>query len=148
MSQQRLTGRVKWFNKKSGYGFISVCGDSDYKEKEIFAHFSAVSGKDDQYKYLVQGEYVEFTLSNVESNTDHKVQSSNIRGVNGGKLLCETRNENRTLNPRFRPRPQGANGSNFRTRNNRSSRGSESADNSNQSNRNNVSESSTAQENA
>jgi len=144
-------GRVKWFNNKAGYGFITIIDGPSSNDKvgmDIFSHHSAISVSSEQYKYLVQGEYVEFTLSNVESNTDHKVQSSNIRGVNGGKLLCETRNENRTLNPRFRPRPQGANGSNFRTRNNRSSRGSESADNSNQSNRNNVSESSTAQENA
>ena len=74
MSSVRNTGRVKWFNKKSGYGFLTVCGDSDYKDKDIFAHFSAVRGEDEQYKYLVQGEYVEFDV--VESKGEkHEFQA-------------------------------------------------------------------------
>jgi len=93
MSQQRLTGRVKWFNKKSGYGFISVCGDSDYKEKEIFAHFSAVSGKDDQYKYLVQGEYVEFEVTQSKGDK-HEFQAASISGVMGGPTMCDTHRDN------------------------------------------------------
>ena len=39
MSVERLTGRVKWFNSKNGYGFISVCDDS---ERDIFAHYSCI----------------------------------------------------------------------------------------------------------
>lgn len=93
MSQQRLTGRVKWFNKKSGYGFISVCGDSDYKDKEIFAHFSAVHGKDDQYKYLVQGEYVEFEVTQSKGEK-HEFQAASISGVLGGQTMCDTHREN------------------------------------------------------
>ena len=27
MSGERLTGRVKWFNNKNGYGFVSTLGD-------------------------------------------------------------------------------------------------------------------------
>lgn len=54
-SSIRLTGRVKWFNKKSGYGFLTVCGDSDYKDKDIFAHYSAVKGEDDQLQISRSG---------------------------------------------------------------------------------------------
>ncbi len=93
-----LTGRVKWFNNKAGYGFISVIGGEN-DGMDIFAHHSAIQVSEEQYKYLVQGEYLEFNLSTVESKS-HKYQASDIRGVKGGKLLCETRNENRSSAPR------------------------------------------------
>ena len=101
MSPLRYTGRVKWFNKKSGYGFLTVCGESDYKDKDIFAHYSAVHGEDDQYKYLVQGEYVEFDL--VESKGEkHEFQAASISGVSGGLTMCETHRENPRPPPRDR----------------------------------------------
>jgi len=93
-------GRVKWFNNKAGYGFITVIDGVDVGDKvgmDIFAHHSAIWVHEEQYKYLVQGEYIEFTLSSVESKQDYQWQASNIKGMKGGKLLCETRNENRTV---------------------------------------------------
>lgn len=50
-------GRVKWFNDKKGYGFISRENDSD-----IFVHFSAI--KKDGFKTLNEGDEVEFEISN------------------------------------------------------------------------------------
>ena len=41
MSGERLTGRVKWFNNKNGYGFVSTLGDDS---KDIFAHYSSIRG--------------------------------------------------------------------------------------------------------
>lgn len=82
---ERLFGRVKWFNNKAGYGFItSIDSGSD-----IFAHHSAVKVTSEQYRYLVQGEYVEFTLSTV-SNGAHETQAADITGIRGGMLMCET----------------------------------------------------------
>ena len=105
MSSLRLTGRVKWFNKKSGYGFLTVCGDSVHKDKDIFAHYSAVKGEDDQYKYLVQGEYVDFDL--VESKGEkHEFQAAAISGVMGGLTMCETHRENPRPPPRDRSRDE------------------------------------------
>ena len=146
-SSARITGRVKWFNNKAGYGFITSTSGAQ-SGNDIFVHHSALVVSNQQYRYLVQGEYVEFTLSNVESSTDHKVQSSNIRGVNGGKLLCETRNENRANNPRFRNRTQGVSGSTFRGRYNRSPRGPKPSDNSAKTTTSTDVEPSAAQENA
>jgi CspA family cold shock protein len=95
----RLTGRVKWFNNKTGFGFITIVGGNDeFKDaSEIFAHHSAIKVSQEQYRYLVEGEYVEFSVSNTAAG-DHKFQAADIRGVKGGKLFCETRYEQRAAN--------------------------------------------------
>jgi len=92
----RLTGRVKWFNNKTGFGFISVVGGNDqYKDaSEVFVHHSAVTVSQEQYRYLVEGEYVEFSVVTTDTG-DHKFQAGDVRGVKGGKLFCETRHEHR-----------------------------------------------------
>jgi len=87
----RLTGRVKWFNNKAGYGFITVT-DGEYINTDVFVHHSAISVSNQQYKYLVQGEYVDFNLVTIESDK-YKFHAGNVHGVKGGKLMCETRNE-------------------------------------------------------
>jgi len=88
---EHLIGRVKWFNNKAGYGFITVT-DGDRSGSDIFAHHSNVNVLNQQYKYLVQGEYVEFDLVKTDSGA-HEYQSTNIHGINGGKLMCETIHE-------------------------------------------------------
>jgi cold shock CspA family protein len=92
----RLTGRVKWFNNKTGFGFISVVGGNDqFKDaSEVFVHHSAITVSQEQYRYLVEGEYVEFSVVANEDG-DHKFQAGDVRGVKGGKLFCETRHEHR-----------------------------------------------------
>lgn len=52
-----MTGSVKWFDSKKGYGFISVEGGED-----VFVHFSAIQG--DGYKTLDEGQQVEFETEN------------------------------------------------------------------------------------
>ena len=89
----RFTGRVKWFNNKAGYGFITVT-DGDKKGTDIFVHHTGVVVDSEQYKYLVQGEYVSFELKKMDSG-DHEFHAFNVRGVNSGMLMCETRNESK-----------------------------------------------------
>jgi cold shock CspA family protein len=88
------TGCVKWFNNKAGYGFITVTDSTTNESRDVFVHHTAIQVGQSQYKYLVQGEYVELTISPV-NNDKHEVQVSEVRGVKGGKLMCETRNEMR-----------------------------------------------------
>uniref|UniRef100_A0A6C0KP20 CSD domain-containing protein n=1 Tax=viral metagenome TaxID=1070528 RepID=A0A6C0KP20_9ZZZZ len=91
VSNERFIGRVKWFNNKSGYGFISVT-EGPKAGCDVFVHHSAVKVVSEQYKYLVQGEYVEFTL--VETKTEnHDFQVGEVSGIKGGKLMCETRRD-------------------------------------------------------
>jgi CspA family cold shock protein len=49
-------GRVKWFNEKKGFGFISQDDGND-----VFVHFSAI--KRDGFKSLDEGDEVEFQVS-------------------------------------------------------------------------------------
>lgn len=90
-TSERFTGRVKWFNNKAGYGFISIT-DGAQAGTDVFVHHSAIGVSSEQYKYLVQGEYISFNLSHTQNDV-HKFQATNVLGINGGKLMCETRRE-------------------------------------------------------
>ena len=68
--------------------------DGDKKDEDVFVHHTGVVVTDEQYKYLVQGEYVSFTLT-TSDNTEHPYQAGDVRGVCNGLLMCETRNANR-----------------------------------------------------
>lgn len=57
MSQQRLTGTVKWFSDQKGFGFLSVEGG-----KDVFVHHSAIDAQG--FRTLSEGDRVEFTLEN------------------------------------------------------------------------------------
>jgi CspA family cold shock protein len=50
-------GRVKWFNEKKGFGFISREEGND-----VFVHFSAINREG--YKVLYEGDEVEFEVTN------------------------------------------------------------------------------------
>lgn len=53
-----VKGKVKWFNDRKGYGFISREDGSG----DVFAHFSDIQS--DGFKTLKEGEIVEFEVSN------------------------------------------------------------------------------------
>ena len=85
----RIKGKVKWFNSRLGYGFIQIISDSSINE-DIFVHHRALKCRVGQYKYLVQGEYVEFEIVKVP-NIKYSYAASDVTGILGNKLLCETR---------------------------------------------------------
>ena len=88
---EHLLGRVKWFNNKAGYGFIVVT-DGIRTGTDVFVHHSSINVDSLQYKYLIQGEYVEFDLVKTNSSK-HEWQASNVSGIRNGQLMCETRHE-------------------------------------------------------
>lgn len=53
----RLTGTVKWFNDGKGFGFI----ERDDKQKDVFVHYSSISGKG--FKSLKEGDRVSFNAT-------------------------------------------------------------------------------------
>ena len=84
-SSERYLGRVKWFNNKAGFGFVT-CLDGDRKEDDVFVHHTGVNVASEQYKYLVQGEYVNFSVKKTD-NTEHPYQACDVRGVLDGLLM-------------------------------------------------------------
>lgn len=95
-SNERVMGKVKWFNTQSGFGFVTVI-EGDMKDKDIFIHHSAIKVNEEQYRYLVLGEYIELTLT-PSTDTKHEFQAINVTGIKGGQLMCETRYDNKSLN--------------------------------------------------
>ena len=55
MSDERITGSVKWFNDQKGYGFIAYEGG-----KDVFVHHSAIVAEG--YRSLTEGDPVEFSI--------------------------------------------------------------------------------------
>jgi CspA family cold shock protein len=55
MSEQRVTGTVKWFNDAKGYGFIAYDGG-----KDVFVHHSAIVAEG--FRSLSEGDKVEFSI--------------------------------------------------------------------------------------
>jgi CspA family cold shock protein len=52
---ERQTGKVKWFSRRKGYGFIEREGADD-----VFVHFSGIQGEG--YKNLFEGQTVTFVI--------------------------------------------------------------------------------------
>ena len=53
----KVKGNVKWFNESKGFSFITPEDGS----KDVFVHFSAISG--DGFKTLAEGQKVEFEIT-------------------------------------------------------------------------------------
>jgi len=69
MSEERVSGVVKWFNAERGYGFVLKDGD---ESTEYFVHYSYIQMEG--YKTLRAGQVVTFAL--VE--TDKGIQAQEI----------------------------------------------------------------------
>lgn len=83
LSSPRRVARVKWFNSKTGFGFIT---DTQSAE-DLFVHHSGITVPDaDVYRYLKEGEYVEYDVK-----LDDKGQkcATDITGISRGPLLCQ-----------------------------------------------------------
>ena len=52
-----VKGTVKWFNSSKGFGFINSEEGND-----VFVHFSALAGDDDEHKTLNENDEVEFDV--------------------------------------------------------------------------------------
>ncbi len=52
----KYTGKVKWFNEKKGYGFIT----RDDNGQDVFVHYTAINQKG--FKTLSEGQKVEFEI--------------------------------------------------------------------------------------
>ena len=79
---QHFVGKVKWFNPRAGYGFITRIED----ESDVFVHHSGLKPKNECFKTLYTGEYVEMEITTDENG---KHFASNVTGMKGCELMCE-----------------------------------------------------------
>ena len=70
---------------------MTTLTSGEHTGEDVFVHHSGIKVEEEQYRYLVQENMYGFLLT--EANSDrHKWFASDICGMNGGKLMCETRN--------------------------------------------------------
>jgi CspA family cold shock protein len=56
MAEDRVTGTVKWFSDRKGFGFIT----REEGEKDVFVHYSGIRAGGPRSLY--EGDKVEFTI--------------------------------------------------------------------------------------
>lgn len=90
---ERFTGRVKWFNKRAGYGFITQTS-GDNSGKDVFVHHSSIVVSKEQFRYLVEGEYVTFSIDSLDDVSENKylTHAIDVHGVDEGVLMCVINN--------------------------------------------------------
>lgn len=79
-----LIGNCKWFNKKLGYGFITVY-QGEHKGVNIFVHHSGIKPLNSNFRTLRKGEYVSLDIEKGKNG----LQAITVSGVLGGPLMCD-----------------------------------------------------------
>jgi len=67
---ERIIGKVKWFNSEKGYGFLAQENGPD-----VFVHYSAIQGGG--YRTLTEGQSVEFSIEQGPKG----LQASNVVAI-------------------------------------------------------------------
>lgn len=87
-------GNVVWFDQRKGFGFIKIITPgSEYINKEVFVHFSAINSPN-RFKKLYPGENVSLNVVNNDSNNSNGKEfiCANVSGLYGTPLLVDIPN--------------------------------------------------------
>jgi cold shock protein len=75
----RISGSVKWFDAKKGFGFVV-----SPEGKDVFVHFSSIEG--DGFRTLKDGEVVEYELTTGEKGLHAKAVRRVVAAASDGGL--------------------------------------------------------------
>lgn len=87
----KITGTVKWFSNKKGFGFIAPTSDNSPTEEEIFVHQTSIFS-DGDYRTLVEGSEVEFEIETEDSG---KLKAVKVTSPGGAPIKPPTRERKR-----------------------------------------------------
>ena len=76
----RYNAIVKWFNRTSGWGFLSLTSANEQENEDVFVH----------WKSLMKGEYVSLNVK-YTPDSEHNYHANSVSGIDGGLLMCETK---------------------------------------------------------
>ena len=89
VTSTKSIGRIKWFNNKKGFGFLSNCETNE----DVFIHHSGISLGEEAlsssvniFKTVIEGEYVSYEK---QLDGENRSVAKNVTGILGGPLLCE-----------------------------------------------------------
>ena len=92
VGEHSYIGRVKRFNKKSGYGFIEILSNGGGElpvGTDVFVHHSHITVEPQGiYRYLNVNESVVFKIGTTDSQ-EHPHQAVSVHCSGDGKLNCE-----------------------------------------------------------
>ncbi|TYJ50057.1 hypothetical protein E1A91_A01G179700v1 [Gossypium mustelinum] len=81
MGENRMTGKVKWFDDQKGYGFISPDDGGD----DLFVHQSSI--RSEGFRSLADGEEVEYVVESSEG----RPKAIEVTGPNGNPVRGSSR---------------------------------------------------------
>jgi len=97
----KITGTVKWFSNRKGFGFIEPVADNTQTTDDIFVHQTSIQTENGEYRTLVEGMEVEFGIEKEESG---KLKAIDVTAPGGGPIKPPKRERKRG------PRSKGAKG--------------------------------------
>lgn len=92
-TEETFIGRIKWFNNKKGFGFLSNCETNE----DVFVHHTGIKLGEEAlnsdvniFKTVIEGEYVSYQK---KMDNEQRSVAKNVTGIMGGPLLCENVNK-------------------------------------------------------
>ena len=92
----RCVMRVRWFDRRKGYGFLVPTNqalESDSQDETVFVYHNQIRTMymKNIFRMLYAGEYVECELGKDEND---RTVANNVTGIQDGPLMCEVRTMN------------------------------------------------------
>ena len=92
-TEETFIGRIKWFNNKKGFGFLSNCETNE----DVFVHHTgiklgeeALNSSVNIFKTVIEGEYVPYQK---KMDKEQRSVAKNVTGIMGGPLMYENVNK-------------------------------------------------------